>query len=393
MLTEKSLLIGCGAGGNKSVLSVLDNCPELTNDDVVLINSTTRDIPADWKGETIILSPNDMGCGKERSVAKEMTLTAIQTGKLNLENKAENYDKAIVVTSLEGGTGSGSAPIIAKYCLHRLGLNTHIVGFKGFEEDPRGLQNTIEFFQELDPELTVQCINNAAFLRECSNDKFKAEYMANKELAKRIRLLNGYDLIASDQNIDSTDIMKVSNTVGYMTIEYEPIRTPIHDSMDFNKICNRMITYSKSLRSYNPGQQRMAVILNVSSANEGFIDTSFAAFKEAYGTSYENFMHKQYDGGEEYIAVISSGQKMPLDEVKAIYERYIKESNKVVKTNDDFMNEVIKLKGIPEDLGFNMKKSKTTKSLDDFMKSFQTKPNVAQVKEVTHPNNEKGGKK
>lgn len=393
MSKERTLLIGCGAGGNKSTLYALEHCEKIEKSDVLLINSTSRDIPENWDGKTVILSTDDKGCGKERTTAKEMTLTAIQTGKLDLKAQTEGYSKVIIITSQEGGTGSGSAPIIAKYCSQVLALNTHLIGFKGFEEDPRGLQNTIEFFQEIDPSLTVQCINNAAFLKECGNSKFKAEQLANRELAKRLRLLDGSELIASEQNIDPSDLYKAANTVGYMTIEVEPVRSAILDQSDFDKICTRMVTYSKSLKSADPGQQRMAVIMNISPANEDFIDTSFRVFKNAYGNSYETFLHKQYNPNEEeYIAVISSGQRMPLDEVKAIYDRYLQESSKVVKTKDNFAEEIMKLKGLPEDMSFDMNRTSNKKSIssDEFMKSFQTKPQS--VKEVT-PVVKEGGKK
>lgn len=375
---KKTLLIGTGAGGNKAVLRVLDLC-EITKDDVILVNSTSKDIPDEWDGKRIILSTNDAGCGKERGVAKEMTLTAIQSGMFNIEELVENYDKVVIVASLEGGTGSGSAPILAKYVSQVFGKNTHIIGFKGFEEDPRGLQNTVEFFQDLGDEIVVQCINNKAFLKEAGNSKFKAEQLANNELAKRLRLLDGTDLVASEQNIDSTDLYKVTNTVGYTTVEYAGIRSLLTDKIDFDKLCDRMITYSKSLRSKDAGQQRMAVIMNISPVNEDFVDSSFRIFKEAYGNPYEIFIHKQYvEDLEEFIAVISSGQKMPLDEVKSLYDLYTQESKKVNKSADLFSEEISKLKGLMEDRNFDIgtREKNITKNKEDFFKQFQTKPSA-----------------
>ena len=175
----KTLLIGVGAAGNKAALTVI-NGQKITTEDVLLINSTNKDIPKEFKGNTIILSPNNSGCGKERSIAKEFTLTAIQSGKLNLSDKIDKYEIVVVVTSLEGGTGSGAAPIIAKYCNQVLGKNTHLIGFTGFEEDVRGLQNTIEFFQEIDSDIMVQTIQNKAFLKSAGNNKFNEEQLANE---------------------------------------------------------------------------------------------------------------------------------------------------------------------------------------------------------------------
>ena len=55
-------------------------------------------------------------------------------------------------------------------------------------------------------------------------------------MCKRIRVFTGMDFIDSKQNIDDTDINKVSNTSGYMTVEYKQLRKPLESQDDFNKV-------------------------------------------------------------------------------------------------------------------------------------------------------------
>lgn len=373
----KSLMIGIGAAGNKAALAVVnDPTVQIKTEDVVLINSTSKDIPKEFNGETVILSEDDSGCGKERAVAKEYIFAAIQSGKLNLEKKSEDYDIVIVVASLEGGTGSGSAPIVAKYSDEMLGKNTHIFGFTGFEDDPRGLQNTVEFFQEISPSVTVHMIQNKAFMRAVGNNKFKAEQLANKELALRIKLLDGTLLRASSQNIDSTDIYKVVNTTGYTTVEYAELTQDLVDTTDFDKVCKAMIYNSKSLKT-SKGQSRMAIIMNISPASEDAVDNEFRVFKENYGNPYEKFVHKMYEQDmPEFIAIICSGMKLPLDEVKAIYDRYLKESEEVNKEEDSFYDQVHDFKANASNNMFNMGRpgNKGKANKNDFLSQFQTKP-------------------
>lgn len=373
----KALLIGVGAAGNKSVLTVVKE-QKAKLEDVILINSTSKDIPKDYKGKKIILSPNDSGCGKERSLSKDYTFTAINSGKLNLEKEVQQYDIVVIVTSLEGGTGSGAAPVIAKYCNEMLAKNTHLIGFTGFEEDVRGLQNTIEFFQEIDSEIVVQTIQNKLFLKAAGNNKFKAELLANQELAKRIEIINGSLLKDSEQNIDDTDIYKVINTKGYMTAEIIEIRESLMDTSDFDKLCKKMIYDSKSLKSNDAGQIRMGVIMNLSPASEDAIDSMYTVLKEAYGDPFECFTHKQFDKTlPEFVSFISSGMKLPIDEVEAVYKRYKEESAKVNKSADDFFTKIGGLKGNSEDSRFNMGRpssSQKPKSKEEFMSQFQTKP-------------------
>lgn len=48
----KSLMIGIGAAGNKAALAVVnDPTVQIKTEDVVLINSTSKDIPKEFNGE------------------------------------------------------------------------------------------------------------------------------------------------------------------------------------------------------------------------------------------------------------------------------------------------------------------------------------------------------
>lgn len=370
----KALLIGTGAAGNKALMELV-NSNVISEDNAVFVNSTSMDIPKGAK-KTVVLSHSNSGCGKERGMAKEYVLTAIKSEKLDLSKDVEGVDAVVIVTSLEGGTGSGSAPILAKYCNQMLGKNVHIIGFTGFEEDVRGLQNTIEFFQEIDDEITVQVIQNTAFLKEAKGNKFKAEELANKELVKRVRVMLGCGMIGSTQNIDSTDIYKVVNTAGYMTVEKTELESGLGDIDEFNTICKQMISRSKSIKSNNPGQIRLGVIMNLSELSAQVVDHHFEVLKKEYGNPYECFMHLQYNDDEpEYIAFVSSGMKLPIDEVKAIHKRYMEQSSAVDKKKDDFFSQISALKGNAEDNKFNMgsRGSSSNMTQDQFMKQFETK--------------------
>lgn len=372
-LEMKFKFVGIGAAGNKAVMELV-NSGVATEDDIVLVNSTNKDIPKEFNGTTVILSPSNNGCGKERSIAKEYAVATMKSGAF--DKLFNDVESVLVVTSVEGGTGSGSTPIISEYISKVLGKNIHIVAFTGFEEDVRGLQNTIEFFQEINFEADVQAIRNAAFMPLAKNNKYKAEKLANEEFVERTKVLLGLNLIDSTQNIDDTDIFKVVSTTGYKTIETITFDSNLVDMDEFNKLCKQMIYNSKSLKSEN-GQLRLGVILNIRPESEDAIDSSFKVIKDEYGVPYECFQHMQYDGNQQYITFISSGMKMPLKEVKAIHERYLKATDVVDKKSDDFFNEISKLQKEKEDSKFDMIRScnvKNTEDKSDFFKKFETKP-------------------
>lgn len=368
----KFKFMGIGAAGNKAAMELIKRgVAEET--DVVLVNSTNKDIPKEFKGKIVILSPEDNGCGKERSIAKEYAIKAMRAGAFD-ELFNNNDDSILIVTSVEGGTGSGSTPIIGEYCTKVLGKNVHIVAFTGFEEDARGLQNTIEFFQEINSDFDIQTIKNSSFLSVANNNKFKAEDMANEEFVTRTRILIGKDLMDSTQNIDDTDIFKVVSTMGYKTIEMIYFDENLANVEQFNKLCKNMIYNSKSLTSKNPGQIRLGVILNIKPESEDAIDYNFSIIKDTYGRPFECFFHKQYDGKRQYIKFISSGMKMPLEEVKSIHERYIEATKAVDKNSDDFFNEIGKLEKVKEDTRFDMVRSnRVPGSKENFFQEFETK--------------------
>lgn len=361
----KTLLVGVGACGNKAVVeAVRQGTVDVA--DTIIINSTSKDFPVDYEGTKIVLTDGDSGCGKEREIAKSYIKYAIKHGKLNTD--LNGYATVIVVSSVEGGTGSGSTPIIGEFYSQVHAKNVHIIAFTGFEDDVRGLANTVEFFKEIDSAIVVHTISNKAFLKEAGGNKFEAERLANRYMCDQIEVITGKNLQASEQNIDDTDIMKVSNTAGYMMVEKKVFDTDILDKESFNQLCKVAIGSSKSIKTDSPTAIRIGIILNIKPSTEEYIDYSFAEIKSAYGNPYELFTHKQWDGEKEYIAIIASGMVLPLKEIERVHDKYKEESAKVNKAADEFFAKTRGMNVLEEDTKFDMIKSvKPGKSLEDFL--------------------------
>lgn len=368
----KFKFVGLGAAGNKAVMELVGR--GFDQKDLVLVNSTDKDFPKEYTGDhKIVLKPDNTGCGKERGIAKEYAIKAINAGVFD-NIFEEGITNVMLVSSVEGGTGSGSTPIIAQYISEVLGLNVHICAFLGFEDDTRGLQNTVEFFQEVSGfEADIMTIRNSAFT---SVNKFRAEELANLEFVNRVRVITGQEMIISSQNIDDTDIFKVVSTFGYKTVESISFDNNLLDVEQFNKLCKQMIYNSKSVKSEKPGMIRLGVILNIASGSEDAIDYTFKTLKDEYGNPYEFFFHKQYDGKKQFIQFIASGMKLPIDEVSKIYERYQESSKSVDKNKDDFFDKISKLSIASEDAVFDMGRGtkKSTVSKAGFLKGLETTP-------------------
>lgn len=361
-------VIGIGAAGNKAAINLIEKNIVMRTD-VLLLNSTLKDIPKAYLDIAHRFNEEVEGCGKQRELAKEITLESIKDGSLVLDSFLDPQDDTVIlVNSSEGGTGCGASIIIAKYFKQVLKINVHTFVFTGFEDDGRGLQNTIEYFQEISDEYTVEAISNKKFLKETTTRQ-KAEQLANDEFAMRIRILLGQPLVDSDQNIDTMDLYKLSTNPGYMIIDYTPLEN-IKNIEAYNKSIIHMLDECKALDISKPSCNKLGVIFNVSDKIRDYVDFSSEIIKDRLGYPYEYFHQVQFEGDKDYVAFIASGMNMPLDEVKAIYDSYVKSSNKVNKDKDDFFSVISELKGFSEDGKFDVAPRTIQAPTNDSKKAF-----------------------
>lgn len=335
----RTRIIGIGAAGNKAAISAVENnVDKLEN--ILLINSTLKDIPNDYKGRKFCFTDAYGGCGKERQKAKDLMIADLQTDAMKLEEflcigTPEKAELVVLVSSTEGGTGSGSVPILAAYIWNVLGIPVHCFAFTGFEEDGRGLMNTVEYFQEMEEGFTVECLQNSKFMKDCNNNKIKAEQSANAEFCKKVSILFGNPLRDSDHNIDPTDLLKISTTSGYMVIEFTEFRK-IKNREEFRAMIEKTIDESKTLDLNEKSQKKLAVIINVDKDSTDIIDYQDILI-DRFGMCFEKFEHIQYESDmPEFIAFISAGSKIPVKEVETIYEKYKQYTGKVDKNKDSF---------------------------------------------------------
>lgn len=365
----KAKLIGIGAAGNKAAIKAIES-NIFSKEDVRLMNTTDRDINHEYDDISIIFGNQRGGCGKERNLAKRLMTTALKDGFIDMnEIISQDDDVIIIVSSSEGGTGCGASTILAKYIDSVLGKNVHLFVFTGFEQDVRGLQNTLEYFKDLDENFTVEAISNKKFLEESKN-KAEAENKANEEFVKRIRAFLGQELRESDQNIDETDLYKLSTTPGFMDIEKHVLHN-IKNVSDMSNVIRETFDYSKSLE-YEKTAKRIGVILNVSERTKD-IDPDLSTIFNYTGEAFEVYTHIQIanPGEDEFIAIIVAGLKLPIDELKNVYDAYATRTHGIDKSNDSFLDDIGNLKFAEEDSMFNLKFKKKKKSNDAFFEELE----------------------
>ncbi len=360
-MSMKFKILACGQGATKSIARALKE-GLFDSDDLIIVNSTTKDIPAKLAdiNSYIISSNTDSGCGKVRNAAKKLMVEYIKENEDKIQEDLAGTDCAILLATSEGASGSGSSIVLSSY-IRSLDIPVIVILISGFESDVRGLQNTISYFKDLkDTDCGIICVSNKKFLEDTSN-MFKAEGLANDYITDILGTLTLNGIYDSDQNIDNTDHYKIVTECGSMIAVSSPITKKFKNVDQFNKHIADMIDYNKFLE-FVPSCKKIGIYLDISEDNLEHLDTEFAVIKNKLcgaGIVPELFIHKQ-DTGSQFIRIIASGLDLPKEEVMSMYEKY-KENSESVNKKDDFFDVV-------SDMSTNtLNKKKTAGSLFENM--------------------------
>lgn len=330
-------IFGVGAAGNKACITLMSYMPELA-DKITLVNTTMKDVPLEYRDKAIELSGPFKGCGKERKKANQIMFDNLKAGTLDYNYDPED-SMCIIVTSSEGGTGSGGSVMLAKYLSQVYKQHIHFYIFTGFEDDGRSLKNTVDLFQELDEAYTVQAISNAKFLDEANGNRVKAEQLANDKFVEDIKILLGGFINESDQNIDESDLLKITKTPGYMVIE-NIVLDKIKNIKEYNAKLTEALDNSKNM-NFEPTCKRYGVILNINEKESDFVDYSNGVLKSRFGVPFESFLHIQNVHQENYVQLIVSGLKLPKDDIITTYNNFMESTAAVDVSKDEFFDMIM----------------------------------------------------
>lgn len=373
------MLFGLGAAGNKAAIEVIER-GILNEERIKLINTTIKDIPDKYKKDKpdMILKFSSMlgGCGKEPIKGQKAMFSAIKDRDIDFSKLIDPNIKAVIlVTSVEGGTGCGATPVVAKYFV-ALNIPVHVFAFIGFQDEVRGINNSLKFFKDMPDGIILHTIENKKFL-DFTKNYSKAEMLANKEFVKQLEILIGSKMIPSSQNIDDTDHYKIITTPGYMDIRHIDLSGAKNVELTNHAIINSF--ESMSCMEYdNKGCKRLAVIINASQKTQDAIDNRFEVIKRYTGEPFETYRHIQYDENDsEYIDIIIAGLPYPEMGIKNMNKKYSSLKDKLnseVKGFSDIFNDI----DIDDDLEeTNIRKMNNP---DDVLASFGIDDSVVEVK-------------
>ena len=375
----KAQVIGLGAAGNKAAINLVDK-GYIMKEDVLLVNSTSKDVPPNYvmSGNVCIIGDGIGGCGQERNKGKEVCLTALQEGKLKIEQFIKpSTDIVFVISSTEGGTGSGSSVVIAQYIRDVVDIDVVLFAITGFEQKPivpRAIWNTIEFFKDVKDSYHTEIIRNKNFLSDCRGNYMKAEQACNDEIATRFRVLTGQLLIQSDQNIDARDLKKLVVEPGWGNVEFRVVDERVKNVAQFNDLIRDMIDETKSMDVSKPSQKKLGLMVNFPEKDLDAVDYSAAEIIGKYGTPYELFKHiESVDAIEKFVAFVSTGMHLPIEEFEELYNEFEEARNSVNTKQDDFFSKISNMEQGTD--MFDLKENRRTeaeqaKAKNDFFSNF-----------------------
>jgi hypothetical protein len=171
----------------------------------------------------------------------------------------------------------------------------------------------------------------------------KAERAANAEFAEQVRVIIGSKMIPCSQNMDNTDMYKVTATSGYEDIKHVSL-TGVKNLDTFNDAIIKEFDNGHCLE-YERGCKRLAIIVNASDRVREAIDSRLEVIKRYTGEPIDTFRHIQCDpnDSDEYMDIIVSGMNFPEKGIVDISKKYaeLKQNiNKSTKSMDDIFSEI-----------------------------------------------------
>lgn len=347
---NNSYTFACGQGATKAMIHCIEE-DTLKIEDCCIVNSTQKDIPYEYRNgniNTIIINPDpNAGCGKDRGYAKSLMLDYLRENPNSIPSLLPEgkYQYVNIIATTEGASGSGASVILAKFIKtaipKHLRVPVIITLITGFETDTRGLQNTIEYFKDLNGgDFVIRTVSNKKYLDK-TNNTFTAEKMANDDISKAFKIISAYDVVDSEQNIDDEDHYKLITNPGMMFVTEVNIDKRLKNSSQFEQIVSDAIDYNTSL-DFEPSATKIGVYMNISDDNLDVVDTNFTSIKKKLcgNTDIEEFfIHRQYESDlPEYVRIIASGINLPKDELNDIYAKY--QNRKEIEKQDDFFDSI-----------------------------------------------------
>ena len=333
----KVATIGMGKAGGE----VAELAKKAYSIDGVAINTSIDDMTTVTNIHQISVG-DDKGAGKDRNIAKQFVYQKAKEmlALPELKELIENHEVIFNISSTDGGSGSGMAPVLTDV-LKRLYPEKRfiLVGIlPTLKESVAGQQNTIEYMKEIrNFDSTYMLYDNNTRANLTRSEMFQD---VNREIVLDMAIIRGdFQYATPYTNIDERDMFKIIETPGRLVIA--KVFGFKEKDIDDKSVEDRLI---ESLRSSTHAEldrdqiiKRLGIITNLSEKVYKTFDTNVSKFKELVGEPLEGFEHIYINKTEEEtnrVIAIMSGLSVPDDRIEKILQRIDEVTAQLTKTKE-----------------------------------------------------------
>ena len=253
MNKRKILLIGCGKTGNKLVNDMMVKDSRYTG---IFVNSSYGDmasLPKFNQDTNAFLFPGTNGSGKDPAIAEQFVKGSIKS-LVDMVSGYPLHDTIVILSSADGGTGSGTTPMLAKLLKHTF-MSKNLTNKK---INVIGVAPDIKNNDKISFENTIRFWNNLMDLTKKS--KFKVG-----------------DEIIEDTIVDDIKIVDNSKGNGYKDIN-EKVVTALNNSYSMNGVHDDGEIDDRDARVFSTGKG-FGLILSLDTGFENASDAVDDAIK------------------------------------------------------------------------------------------------------------------
>lgn len=360
VVARNFLVVGCGDGG----CNIANQIRKMVPDTFFLAYNTSKAGINSIVPDAMINPDEEDGAGKDRSYSKNIFRAGLAPtlleGVNTILHRMVNPAYILITTTVDGGTGSGVSPMIAKFLSDNIpNIPVIILGvYPKLNEDATSQKNCLDWQAE------VNSIGVPYILFDNNIDKTTVEThrLVNLQAAKAISVLAGKNYGATTiSSIDNQDMLMLLDTIGGRVNVYTTTQRPtVSKSLD-DLLCD--LAENAELFSEPAPAKARGIGLFVKGP-EDFIkstDTAIPNFRSKYCLEAYQYNHIEI-ADEICISIVVTGSEVPEARMRMARQRY-----------DEIM-EALKVKSIDT--------SDLTEGMADGLHSRRTKTAVLKTNQV-----------
>lgn len=343
-------IIGIGNTGNQ----VAALAKKELNIPVLAINSSEKDLETISKDiPRKLISSSDglsQGAGKNRSLAKSYLKDSIMEflSSKEIQTFINELDVLFIISSTGGGTGSGTAPIMANIIQSTfVDVKTILVGvLPVYNEALSSHVNTLEYLNEL-----YSTLSNQTYMLY-DNDKladipsYQMMEKVNSEIVKDINVLRcNYNYTTRFDSIDEQDMMRLISFPGRIVISrIEDIKEKDCDSISIEDMIIKNLKKNSHVELQRDKKVTASgIITNLSTNLSETFDNHTPKVREFVGVPIHDFNHIYINEERKLpnnVFMILSGLTPVNDKIQKISDRIdeINEKQKVLEEENAMNN-------------------------------------------------------